>query len=110
MGKLADQVMEEPEQSLASSKAARGFCQRHGILDEVRTAIALARDAFPFRRKLEVRVENDPEEEGEWLVVEVEASEDVAKLLDAYNRCVGLWAEHLPPAALSRIRLAYSLS
>lgn len=57
-----------------------------------------------------MRLESDPEEAGEWIVIEVAAKEDIDTFLAAYNECVDRWARQLPTKALSVIRLSYSLA
>jgi len=86
------------------------FCNEQGLTAHVRTALALVRQSFPSLQDLAVRVDDDPEEEGEWLVIEITAREEVQRFLDAYNRCAELWVAQLPPEALGKIRLSYSLS
>ncbi len=87
------------------------FCAHHGdLLDHLRTALELVRSEFTSPTKLEVRLERDPGIDGESLVVEVTASDDVDRFLEVYNRCILSWARTLPPKALSVLCLTYHLT
>jgi hypothetical protein len=94
---------DRPEEILA-------FARDHtGILGHLRVALDAVQRHFPSRSKLEVRLEDDPEIQGEWLVIEVTVTDNVDRCLDAYNRCVLDWAKSLPPEALTVLCLTYQL-
>lgn len=86
------------------------FCRQHRVTSHLKAAVALVRESFPFLQDLNMRLESDPEEAGEWIVIEVAAKEDIDTFLAAYNECVDRWARQLPTKALSVIRLSYSLA
>jgi hypothetical protein len=95
---------DRPEEILA-------FCGKHeDILDHLRVALDLVQRDFPSWSKLEVRLEEDSEIQGKWLVIEVTIPDQVDTFLDAYNRCILDWAQLLPPEALSVLCLTYHLT
>ena len=86
------------------------FSERHGILSYVAEAKKLAEQCFPSRTALDICLDDDPEEEGQWIVVEVTMEQDANDFLKAYNRCISLWSERIPTEALALIRLSYNLA
>jgi hypothetical protein len=87
-----------------------GFCERHGILSHVADATGLVKQCFPSRKTLRLFLGDDPEEEGQWIIIEVTVNQDVDDFLKEYNRCVDLWVKMIPAEALSIIRLSYKLA
>jgi hypothetical protein len=83
------------------------FCQKHSIVAHVETAKTAVDECFPARKALHIGLDEDPEEDGQWVVIEVVVDQDADEFLEAYNRCISLWAERIPSAALALIRLSY---
>jgi hypothetical protein len=92
------------------TQPVRDFAARHGIGNHLANAIALLESNFPTHTGLSVRVDTDPEESGEWIVIEVASNDELAPFLNAYNQCLAAWIEKLPANALELIRLSYSLT
>jgi hypothetical protein len=86
------------------------FCQQKGILEELRTATELANECFPSRRSLRIFLDDDPDEDGQWIVVEVTTEQDVDDFLNAYNGCISLWAKTIPTEGVAFIRLSYNFT
>jgi hypothetical protein len=83
------------------------FCQKHSIVAHVETAKSAVDECFPARKALHMGLDEDPEEDGQWVVIEVVVDQGADEFLEAYNRCISLWAERIPSEALALIRLSY---
>jgi hypothetical protein len=79
-------------------------------LPSLAEAKKLVEECFPSRKALHIRLDHDPDEAGEWIVVEVTIGQDVSGFLEAYNRCVSLWAKSISAESLALIRLSYNLA
>jgi hypothetical protein len=86
------------------------FCGQHGVLESVRAGIAIVEECFPSRKALSVFLDDDPEDAGQSIIVEVTTEQDVDEFLKTYNRCASLWAERIPTEGLSLMRLSYNLA
>jgi hypothetical protein len=84
------------------------FCRRMGIEPLRDKAIALVKEEFPSPQTITLRVSRDPEEEAEWLTVEVTARAEPAELKQAYRRYVARWVRETPPDKRILVRLSYS--
>jgi hypothetical protein len=93
----------------ANSAAVYGFCVRHGILAHVETAVKLVKQHISSLETLDVRVERDPEVDGQSIVVDVTVRDEVGSFLRAYDRCKEAWVAAIPGPALSAICLVYSV-
>jgi hypothetical protein len=84
------------------------FCNSHGeFLAALKNAIELVERNFPPQRKIEIRLEQDPEIRGEWLVIAVAVTGDVDAVLNDYDRCMLAWVSSLTPEALRFLCLTY---
>jgi hypothetical protein len=88
---------------------AMEFCQSRGIAADVSRAFHHVEQSFPSAVRFAVRVDTDPDEDGQWLAIDVSSRQDADTFLRDYNRCIALWAANLPTEVLTRIRLSYSL-
>jgi len=93
----------------ADPAAVFSFCSRRAILAQVQTAVELVIKHFPSLERLEIRLERDPETEGESLVLDLGVRDEVDSFLENYNRCKEAWVAAIPGPALSWICLVYSL-
>src|SRR5437879_3594457 len=95
------------EKQIYTSEAIE-FCERHGISSYVEEARTLVEECFPSRKALRLRLDEDPEENGQWIAIEVTIEQDADDFLEAYNRCISLWVKRIPTEALTIIRLSYN--
>jgi hypothetical protein len=64
---------------------------------------------FPAAGDLVVRLEQDPEIDGQWIVIDVAAAGPVDDVLAVYDQCTADWVAFLPPEALNLLCLTYRL-
>jgi hypothetical protein len=107
---VVESLFEQRGLSHYLTQPLRQFCVNHNIATQLADAITSVEASFPSRIGLDIRVDGDPEETGEWLVIEVISRDDVDTFLNSYNRCIAAWTDELPSAALMRIRLSYSFA
>ncbi len=72
------------------------FCAEHGLLDHLRTAIALVRECFPDARALRGDVIADPESDAPWVTLTVEISGSVEDLIARDDCFMQRWNEAVP--------------
>jgi len=84
------------------------YSRAQGIWNEVELASSLARQAFPLAESIRCYLDDDPEEDGRWVVIEV-AERESKDSLATYKQCVASWAQQLSAYALGLIRLSYSV-
>ena len=94
--------------ALANLRVAE-FCAAHSIGPYVETAIALAQQAFRSMKDMKVYIDDDPEIDGEWIIINVTVQQDVDDFLKDCDRCVALWATDIPNSTLKFIRLSYDI-
>src|SRR5437773_12430855 len=93
----------------AEPAAIFSFCLRRGLLAHVQTAVELVSKHFPNFERLQIRLERDPEVEGESIVLDLGVRDEVDSFLENYDRCKEAWVAAIPGLELSSICLVYSL-
>jgi hypothetical protein len=89
----------------------RRFWNEHGNEDETRNVVELVKKHFPLGSGIDIRVDDDPEESGEWLVIDVSNSSDpVDEVLHCYDAFLTDWLATAPPTADKLIRVTLNLS
>lgn len=83
------------------------FCSREQIFNHFHRALRLAQQSFLDLKNIEVEIENDPESEGEWLVIVVQIHGEIGKVLDMYDAYTRKFVRVVPWPALDKIRLIY---
>ena len=86
------------------------FCQQHNMLAHAKTAKAIAEESFPARKALRMYIDDDPEEDGSWILFEVATDQEANDFIKDYNRCILAWAERIPTEALALMRLSFSFA
>jgi hypothetical protein len=69
----------------ADPEAVRAFCARHGILADAETTLRIAQECFN-PTKITIQVEYDPEDDGEWLGIDIFAKFSVDEMRAANAR------------------------
>jgi hypothetical protein len=90
----------------ADSAAVAKFAHEQNILDDLKTALDIANSTFGGSGT-KVYLDQDPEDEGEWLVINIAASGQADEFLKTYDRCIDAWLASIPRRAMSLIRLSY---
>ena len=85
----------------------REFCTRHGLLDHLRTAVALAQKNFPPIERLTVRPWTDPLEGTEKVRIFVIVRAGLTEASDAYWRFLDDWTRAVALPERDRITLRY---
>ena len=89
VGDWIAQYSDEPEK-------VREFCERHGILDRVRTTIELAKKNFPPVEKLTLSLWTDPLEKTEKVYIYLTARSSYQEAREGDRRFLRDWAAALP--------------
>jgi hypothetical protein len=89
---------------------AAAFGEQHRIESFIEAAKTAVEECFPSRKALRIFLDEDPEEESQWIAIEVTIEPDAGDFLEAYNRCISLWVKRIPTEALTIIRLSYNLA
>ncbi|MGA2403521.1 MAG: hypothetical protein ABSG91_17745 [Syntrophobacteraceae bacterium] len=83
------------------------FAEKHGLWGNLETAVKLLNDCFPGATSGQLKLENDPETEEEWLVIEFEIDEEIDDILNSYDFYTDLWISSVPWPEREKIRLSY---
>lgn len=83
------------------------FCAQRQIIDHFQRALRLAQQSFHDLTNIEVKVENDPESEDEWLVILVQVHGEIEQVLDMYDAYTRKLIRAIPWPSRDRIRLIY---
>jgi hypothetical protein len=89
---------------------ARAFCAEHGLLLHVEAAVHLVKLCFPLIRNLALRVQQDPEEGEEWLLVRAAVGGTKEEALQSYRQYVRRWTGGVPLPQRAKVRLSYTIS
>jgi hypothetical protein len=84
------------------SEDVREFCERHNLLGHLAKALELARRYFNIVGDPVIQWEHDPENDDEYLVLEIEVRGSVSEYVDAVSQFAGAWTQF---AALPEVRL-----
>jgi hypothetical protein len=85
------------------------FCSRERITSYLPTAVNSAEKNFPTISELKIEVEQDPETEEEWLVLNVAIRGEVDEVLNNYDNYVNYWVSTVPWPERQKIRLLYNI-
>jgi hypothetical protein len=85
------------------------FCQANNVQAELERAIGLVKHYFP-ESKIRVRLKDDHEDEGQWVVVNVVVRSEPEEVARLYREALHEWARTVPWPASAMIRLTYSLA
>jgi hypothetical protein len=85
------------------------FCRDHEILRDLEAAIKAVEQAFPTNDKIEVYIEENPEEAHKYIVVKVRIHADVKSFMAAYRQCISMWSSSLSVKAIDYISLGHSV-
>jgi hypothetical protein len=87
------------------SDEVREFCERHALFDRLAKALELAREHFTIVGEPVVKWEHDPENDDEYLVIEIQVQGSVSENVEAEWRFAGGWTQfaRLPEVRLIRL-------
>ena len=111
-GRIRSSGPDVPDWVLAHAgqrEAVFQFCEKNAIVDDLEKALGLATRFFPSRDRIEIRVDQDPEEAFEAVVIKVTSHDEVKNFSRAYERCIAQWATDLSPEGIGLISLAYNV-
>ncbi len=100
-GDWLSQISDEPEK-------VREFCNRHGVLDHLRTAVELARRNFPSIKELTVALWTDPLEKIEMVYIYVTVQSGFEEARAGYQRFLGAWTQAVTLPERDRIGFTYT--
>jgi hypothetical protein len=84
------------------SEDVREFCERHNLSGHLAKALEFARRYFSIVGDPVILWEHDPENDDEYLVLEIEVRGSVSECVQAHVRYVGEWTQF---ATLPEVRL-----
>lgn len=85
------------------------FCSRERITSYLPTAVNSVERNFPTISELKIEVEQDPETEEEWLVLNVTIRGEVGEVLNNYDKYINYWVSSVPWPERHKIRLSYNI-
>jgi hypothetical protein len=85
------------------------FCDREGIAGELDTAIRLAKKHFVVLAAPVVQLEQDPELDNFYLVLEITTKGHISDIVAAHEGFAREWAALVPLAKSDKIRLTYDI-
>lgn len=85
------------------------FCSRERITSYLPTAVNSVERNFPTISELKIEVEQDPETEEEWLVLNVTIRGEVDEVLNNYDKYINYWVSSVPWPERQKIRLLYNI-
>ena len=90
-------------------KEVQNFCAEHGIGQLLRDALRLVRRSFRPMRKLEVRLQPDPDADETRVVIDVTVETEIPKALAMQRAYTDRWVKLAPLQVRDQIRLLYNL-
>src|SRR5215213_2737552 len=97
------------ELRVALTSAVVEYCTREGLMPELQTAIGLARKHFELSDVPTVQLEQDPELDSDYLVLELRIQGHTPEIVAAHKRFAREWATTVPWPKSERIRLTYDI-
>jgi hypothetical protein len=85
------------------------FCSRERITSYLPTAVNSAEKNFPTISELKIEVEQDPETEEGWLVLNITIRGEVDEVLNNYDNYINYWVSTVPWPERQKIRLLYNI-
>jgi hypothetical protein len=85
------------------------FCSRERITSYLPSAINSIERNFPTTSELKIEVEQDPETDEEWLVLNVTTRGEVDEVLNHYDKYINYWVSTVPWPERQKIRLLYNI-
>lgn len=85
----------------------RQFLTERGILSGAVNVVGIAERTFPGNRRVSLAVEQDPESDAKWLVVDVNANGSPEDALASYDRFIKEWSRYPDPNARQLINLTF---
>jgi hypothetical protein len=95
---------------LSLTDEVRDFCQRNDLLDHLRRAVELARGHFSIVGDPVVKLEQDPEVEESYLVLEIRVRGQEDEWIQAHKEYNRSWATSTPWPQVHLISLISDLS
>ncbi len=96
-----------PEINLAPE--VTDFCDKKGISRYLKTAIDIIRRSFLSIKEMEFIIEQDPEIDNEWLLIDIIVDGTAEELLTAYDKYIEQWVSTAPESARENIKLSYGV-
>ncbi|HZL35057.1 MAG TPA: hypothetical protein VFC78_07090 [Tepidisphaeraceae bacterium] len=91
------------------SEPVSDYCARHELLSSLQAAIRLAENNFSPILGLDVTVENDPEADADYLVIDVSVALSVEDVVARKREFTNQWVRNTPASLRERIRLVYNI-
>jgi hypothetical protein len=89
--------------------AVRAFVAAHDLAEHLTTALSIGARTFPAGSQVALQVEEDPEIEGKWIVVDWSLGAAVDEALPCYRRFVTEWTAAAPPGVGNFLRFTFHL-
>ncbi len=83
------------------------FCGSPHALNWARETAELAQRCFPVDCEVSFTLEQDPESEVQWLLVDVAVKQNATDVLGCYRRFTAQWIEQMPSEVRSLIRVTF---
>lgn len=94
----------------AAPLAVRAFVAAHELTEHLATAVRLAEGSFPAGSVLSLQVEEDPDCEGKWIVMDWTLPATVEDALRDHKRFVSEWTAVAPPWVGNVMRVTFHVA
>jgi hypothetical protein len=107
---LAQPTLEIDDQNARITPEALAFCAKEGLLDLLRIGICLVGESFKLNSKPTVTLNQDPDGDEPFVLLEIHVNGTVAESFAAYQVFRDRWIERTPPDLRVSIKLIYYLA
>lgn len=90
--------------------AVRAFVAAHDLAEHLAAAVNLGTGVFPAGSAVTLQIEEDPEVEGKWIVMDWSLAATVDEALQSYRRFVAEWRSSAPPWVGNLLRVTFHLA
>ena len=94
----------------AAPPAVRAFVAAHKLSEHLATAVRLAEECFPVGSVLSLQVEEDPDCEGKWVVMDWTLPATAEDTVRSYQRFVSEWTAVAPPWVGNVMRVTFHVA
>lgn len=91
------------------SEEVKRFCEEHGLMQYLISAIDIVRKCFPTIQELFLEKEEDPESGEEWIVIDITVGGEIEEVLENYNNYITMFVSGIPWPAREKIILSYNI-
>ena len=92
------------------SQEVSSFCEKYRLTGFLKSAVDIINKSFLSIKEMEFIIEQDPEIEEEWLLIDIAVDGTSEELLDAYDKYIEQWISIAPEPVREHIKLSFRMS